>query len=41
MSKTGFDFNTALKQLQTAQGSTGKEGVLKTLIKQLTEATQG
>lgn len=38
MSKTNFDFNTALEQLQAGHGLTGKDGVLTPLIKQLTEA---
>lgn len=38
MSKTDFDFNKALEQLQAGQGLTGKDGVLTPLIKQLTEA---
>ena len=38
MSKTDFDFNTALEQLQAGHGLTGKDGVLTPLIKQLTEA---
>ena len=33
-----FDFNKALKALQSGQPITGKEGVLAPLIKQLTEA---
>jgi len=38
MNKTEFDFNTALEQLQSGHGLTGKDGVLTPLIKQLTEA---
>lgn len=38
MTKSQFDFNTALEQLQAGQGLTGKDGVLTPLIKQLTEA---
>jgi putative transposase len=38
MSKTNFDFNTALEQLKAGHGLTGKDGVLTPLIKQLTEA---
>lgn len=33
-----FDFETALKQLQSGQSLTGKDGILSPLIKQLTEA---
>jgi transposase-like protein len=33
-----FDFKTALKQLQSGQALTGKDGILTPLIKQLTEA---
>ena len=33
-----FDFNAALKQLQSGQQLTGKDGILTPLIKQLTEA---
>ncbi len=33
-----FDFNQALKQLQSGQALTGQDGVLMPLIKQLTEA---
>lgn len=33
-----FDFNKALKALQSGQESTGKDGILTPLIKQLTEA---
>ncbi len=35
---TTFDFETALKQLQSGQALTGENGVLTPLIKQLTEA---
>jgi len=38
MSKTDFDFNTALEQLQAGHGLTDEDGVLTPLIKQLTEA---
>lgn len=34
-----FDFDKALKALQSGQALTGKDGVLTPLIKQLTEAT--
>lgn len=37
MSKTDFDFNAVLDQLQASQGLTGNDGVLTPLIKQLTE----
>jgi len=37
MSKN-FDFDKALKALQSGQAITGKDGVLAPLIKQLTEA---
>ena len=33
-----FDFDLALKQLQSGKGLTGKDGILTPLIKQLTEA---
>ena len=33
-----FDFETALKQLQSGQALTGENGILTPLIKQLTEA---
>ena len=33
-----FDFDKALKTLQSGQGLTGKNGILTPLIKQLTEA---
>lgn len=33
-----FDFDKALKALQSGQSLTGKDGILKPLIKQLTEA---
>ncbi|KMT63845.1 transposase, partial [Catenovulum maritimum] len=33
-----FDFNAALKQLQSGKALVGKDGVLTPLIKQLTEA---
>jgi putative transposase len=33
-----FDFDIALKQLQSGKGLTGKDGILTPLIKQLTEA---
>ncbi len=33
MTKTNFDFNQALEQLQAGQGLTGKYGVLTPLIK--------
>lgn len=33
-----FDFNKALKALQSGQALTGKDGILMPLIKQLTEA---
>lgn len=33
-----FDFDKALKALQSGQALTGKDGILTTLIKQLTEA---
>ena len=33
-----FDFEQALKQLQSGQGLTGQDGILTPLIKQLTEA---
>ena len=33
-----FDFNKALKALQSGQPITGKDGVLGPLVKQLTEA---
>ena len=33
-----FDFDNALKALQSGQAITGKDGVLTPLIKQLTEA---
>jgi len=33
-----FDFNAALKQLQSGKQLTGKDGILTPLIKQLTEA---
>ena len=35
---TTFDFETALKQLQSGQALTGENGILTPLIKQLTEA---
>jgi len=35
---TTFDFDQALKQLQSGQDLTGKDGILTPLIKQLTEA---
>lgn len=38
MSKTNFDFDKALKDLQSGKELTGKEGILTPLIKQLTEA---
>lgn len=38
MTDTPFDFETALKALQSGQPLTGKEGILTPLIKQLTEA---
>ena len=38
MNKPVFDFEAALKQLQSGQALTGKDGILTTLIKQLTEA---
>lgn len=38
MNKPVFDFATALKQLQSGQALTGKDGILTPLIKQLTEA---
>lgn len=38
MSDQPFDFNEALKQLQSGKDLTGKDGVLVPLIKQLTEA---
>ncbi|KJX44033.1 hypothetical protein SG79_18215 [Enterobacter hormaechei subsp. xiangfangensis] len=34
-----FDFDKALKALQSGQALTGKDGILTPLIKQLTEAT--
>lgn len=37
MSQT-FDFDKALKALQSGQALTGKDGILTPLIKQLTEA---
>jgi len=37
MSNT-FDFDKALKELQTGKDLTGKDGILMPLIKQLTEA---
>ena len=33
-----FDFNEALKAIQSGQAISGKEGVLASLVKQLTEA---
>lgn len=33
-----FDFDKALKALQSGQALTGKDGILTPLIKQLTEA---
>lgn len=33
-----FDFEKALKALQSSQSLTGKDGILTPLIKQLTEA---
>ena len=36
--KEKFDFNEALKAIQSGQAISGKEGVLAPLIKQLTEA---
>ena len=33
-----FDFDSALKGLQSGQSFTGKDGILTPLIKQLTEA---
>ncbi len=33
-----FDFNEALKAIQSGQAITGKDGVLAPLLKQLTEA---
>ena len=33
-----FDFDKALKDLQSGKGLTGKDGILTPLIKQLTEA---
>ena len=33
-----FDFDKALKALQSGQSLTGKDGILTPLIKQLTEA---
>ena len=33
-----FDFNEALKAIQSGQGISGKDGVLAPLVKQLTEA---
>lgn len=38
MTDTPFDFESALKALQSGQPLTGKEGILTPLIKQLTEA---
>ena len=38
MNKPVFDFEAALKQLQSGQALTGKDGILTPLIKQLTEA---
>lgn len=38
MTNTKFDFEAALKSLQSGQPLTGKEGILTLLIKQLTEA---
>lgn len=38
MTDTPFDFEAALKALQSGQPLTGKEGILTPLIKQLTEA---
>ena len=38
MSTTPFDFDKALKDLQSGKGFTGKDGILTPLIKQLTEA---
>ena len=38
MNKLVFDFEAALKQLQSGQALTGKDGILTPLIKQLTEA---
>ncbi len=35
-----FDFDKALKALQSAQALTGKDGILTPLIKQLTEAAR-
>ncbi|MDC5100614.1 hypothetical protein NRA35_12315 [Acinetobacter baumannii] len=37
---TTFDFETALKQLQSGQALTGENGILTPLIKQLTEAAR-
>ncbi len=36
-----FDFEAALKAVQSGQSITGKDGVLGPLVKQLTEATLG
>ncbi len=36
--KDEFDFDKALKALQSGEGITGKDGVLTPLIKRLTEA---
>ncbi len=33
-----FDFDQALKELQAGKNLTGKDGILSTLVKQLTEA---
>lgn len=38
MTKTTFDFNSALKAIQSGQPITGSNGVLAPLVKQLTEA---
>ncbi|WP_075356681.1 transposase, partial [Yersinia enterocolitica] len=35
-----FDFDKALKALQSGQALTGKDGILTPLIKQLTEANR-
>ncbi len=38
MSKKDFNFEEALKAIQSGQAITGKDGVLAPLVKQLTEA---
>ena len=38
MTKPAFDMEAALKALREGQDLTGKDGILTTLIKQLTEA---